>query len=86
MQGESSAAPRTRADVRRAPGLAPGAAWPTGEIMATHGGGSGGPAGIRDVARIAGVSVATASLALNGRPGVADETRRRALAAAEQLG
>ena len=45
-----------------------------------------GPAGIRDVARIAGVSVATASLALNGQPGVADETRRRTLAAAEQLG
>ena len=45
-----------------------------------------GPAGIRDVARIAGVSVATASLAVNGRPGVADETRRRTLAAAEQLG
>lgn len=54
--------------------------------MATDSGGSGRPAGIRDVARIAGVSVATASLALNGRPGVADETRRRALAAAEQLG
>jgi len=54
--------------------------------MATDRGGSGQPAGIRDVARMAGVSVATASLALNGRPGVADETRRRALAAAEQLG
>ena len=54
--------------------------------MATDTGGSGRPAGIRDVARMAGVSVATASLAVNGRPGVADETRRRALAAAEQLG
>ena len=54
--------------------------------MATHQGGSTRPAGIRDVARMAGVSVATASLALNGQPGVADETRRRALAAAEQLG
>jgi DNA-binding LacI/PurR family transcriptional regulator len=54
--------------------------------MATHTGGSGRPAGIRDVARIAGVSVATASLALNGQPGVADETRRRTVAAAEQLG
>ena len=54
--------------------------------MATHQGGSTRPAGIRDVARMAGVSVATASLALNGQPGVADETRRRTLAAAEQLG
>ena len=54
--------------------------------MATHKAGSGRPVGIRDVARIAGVSVATASLALNGRPGVADETRRRAVAAAKQLG
>jgi DNA-binding LacI/PurR family transcriptional regulator len=54
--------------------------------MATHKVGSRRPAGIRDVARIAGVSVATASLAVNGQPGVADETRRRALAAAEQLG
>ncbi len=58
----------------------------TGEMMATHKAGSGRPVGIRDVARIAGVSVATASLALNGRPGVADETRRRAVAAAKQLG
>jgi DNA-binding LacI/PurR family transcriptional regulator len=65
------------------------AAWHSflaGEIMATHKAGSGRPVGIRDVARIAGVSVATASLALNGRPGVADETRRRAVAAAKQLG
>jgi LacI family transcriptional regulator len=54
--------------------------------MATHLGGSGRPAGIRDVAKAAGVSVATASLALNGRPGVAQETRRRTMAAAEQLG
>ena len=54
--------------------------------MATHQGGSTRPAGIRDVARMAGVSVATASLALTGQPGVADETRRRTLAAAEQLG
>ena len=54
--------------------------------MATHSGGPVRPAGIRDVARISGVSVATASLALNGQPGVADETRRRIAAAAEQLG
>jgi LacI family transcriptional regulator len=43
-------------------------------------------AGIRDVARMAGVSVASASFALNGQPGVADGTRRRILAIAEQLG
>ncbi len=50
--------------------------------------GSGLPrtAGIRDVARMAGVSVASASFALNGQPGVADDTRRRILAIAEQLG
>jgi LacI family transcriptional regulator len=54
--------------------------------MATYEGGSGRPAGLRDVARIAGVSVATASLALNGQPGVATQTRRRIAAAAEQLG
>ena len=50
--------------------------------------GTGSPrtAGIRDVARMAGVSVASASFALNGQPGVADVTRRRILAIAEQLG
>jgi LacI family transcriptional regulator len=41
--------------------------------------------GIRDVARAAGVSVASASFALNGQPGVADHTRRRILAAAARL-
>ena len=44
------------------------------------------PVGIRDVAKLAGVSVASASLALNGHPGVADVTRRRIAAAAERLG
>lgn len=44
------------------------------------------PTGIRDVARLAGVSVASASVALNGQPGVADGTRRRIMAAAKELG
>jgi DNA-binding LacI/PurR family transcriptional regulator len=44
------------------------------------------PAGIRDVARVAGVSVATASFALNGRPGVAEDTRKRIVAVAAELG
>jgi LacI family transcriptional regulator len=35
---------------------------------------------------MAGVSVATVSFALNGQPGVAEDTRRRILAAAEELG
>ena len=54
--------------------------------MTTHRDASGRPAGIRDVAEAAGVSVATASLALNGRPGVAEKTRRRIAAVAERLG
>lgn len=44
------------------------------------------PTGIRDVAHLAGVSVASASFALNGQPGVAEDTRQRILAAAERLG
>ncbi|GAA0455361.1 LacI family transcriptional regulator [Paractinoplanes deccanensis] len=41
---------------------------------------------IRDVAQAAGVSKGTVSFVLNGRPGVAEDTKRRILAAAEALG
>jgi DNA-binding LacI/PurR family transcriptional regulator len=41
---------------------------------------------IDDVAARAGVSSASVSFAMNGRPGVGEETRRRILAAAEELG
>ena len=40
---------------------------------------------IKDVARLAGVSVGTASMAVNGKPGVNAETKARVLAAAGQL-
>ncbi len=44
------------------------------------------PATISDVARLAGVSAGTVSKALNGRGTLRTETRRRVLAAAEELG
>ncbi|MFI5910451.1 LacI family DNA-binding transcriptional regulator [Dactylosporangium sp. NPDC051541] len=50
---------------------------------------SGEPAGrvtIRQVATHAGVSEAAVSYALNGRPGVSEQTRARVLAAARELG
>lgn len=41
---------------------------------------------IKDVARIAGVSIATVSAALNDKPGVGADTKFRVLAVAEKLG
>jgi DNA-binding LacI/PurR family transcriptional regulator len=41
---------------------------------------------IRDIAERAGVSKGAVSLALNGRPGVSDETRARILAIVDELG
>ena len=40
---------------------------------------------IKDIARVAGVSVATASMALNDKPGINKETRRKVLDVAEQM-
>ncbi len=47
---------------------------------------TGGRPTIDDVARAAGVSKGAVSFALNGRPGLAPETRARILAAAAELG
>lgn len=40
---------------------------------------------IKDIARVAGVSVATASMALNDKPGINKETRQKVLDVAEQM-
>ena len=45
-----------------------------------------GRATLQDVARVAGVSASAASLALNGRDGIKEETRLRVLAAARTVG
>lgn len=47
---------------------------------------TGYPTTLNDVAKVAGVSMATASKAINGRGDVANATRERVLEAAEQLG
>ena len=41
--------------------------------------------GIRQLAKHLDISIGTVSRALNGKPDVNDETRRRVLAAAEEL-
>lgn len=52
---------------------------------APTGGGHGKPT-LADLAKIVGVSKATVSYALNGRPGVSDHTRKRIREAAESIG
>lgn len=40
---------------------------------------------IKDVARVAGVSISTVSAALNNKPGVSEDTRFRIIAIAKKL-
>jgi LacI family transcriptional regulator len=54
-------------------------------MVRTESAGAGRTATLSDVAQLAGVSIATASKAINGRDEVAPATRRRVLEAAEQL-
>lgn len=56
--------------------------WDSTPLMAR----ANGRPTIDDVAARAGVSSAAVSFAMNGRPGVGEDTRRRILAAAEELG
>ena len=80
----STATPGTATPGTGSPGTpTPGTGSPRARPPGT---GSPRTAGIRDVARMAGVSVASASFALNDQPGVAEDTRRRILAIADQLG
>jgi len=44
------------------------------------------PATLSEVAKLAGVSVSTASKAINGREDVAEATRKRVLKAADEIG
>src|SRR4051794_24727099 len=55
-------------------------------MTSQQGDGEHGLAGLGLGARLAGVSVAWVSFAVNGQPGVADDARRRILAAADELG
>ncbi|MEU4836358.1 LacI family DNA-binding transcriptional regulator, partial [Streptosporangium sp. NPDC023615] len=52
----------------------------------TGGGGVGGTARLTDIAAHAGVSEATVSRVLNGKPGVSALTRRSVLAALDVMG
>lgn len=72
------------------PGLPPGTAGPTSALpCVTMGIAPQRPprrATIRDVARLAGTSTSTVSVAISGRGRVSEPTRRRVLAAADRLG
>ena len=58
---------------------------PDNDVSATTGIAAGRAATLGDVARIAGVSIATASKAINGRSEVAPKTRQRVLDAAKSV-
>src|SRR5690606_12666765 len=54
-------------------------------LMDDSGQGSGKPK-MKDIAEVAGVSMATVSLVLNGKPGISEATRGRVLDASRELG